>query len=54
MKKPKTRDIKLAKNQDERAVVFLKIEITDSEGNTIPKTFALTFEEAIIYLNLNL
>lgn len=43
MQKPKTRVIKLAKNQDERAVVFLKIEITDSEGNTIPKTFALTF-----------
>lgn len=43
MQKPKTRDIKLAKNQDERAVVFLKIEITNSEGNTTPKTFVLTF-----------
>ncbi len=43
MQKPKTRNIKFAQNKDERAVVFFKIGVTNGEGTTIPKTFALTF-----------
>lgn len=43
MRKPKTRNVKLADNHDERALAFFRISVADAQGNITPKTFVLTF-----------
>lgn len=41
--KPKSRNIKFAENQDERAVIFLRVLLKNSAGANYRVTFALTF-----------
>ncbi|MEY9980624.1 DUF6119 family protein [Lysinibacillus sp. RC79] len=43
MGKPKNGNVKFFGNQDERALVFLKLSVTNSQGNIVPRTFVLTF-----------